>query len=207
MGHIESVEKQTDNKFLNMYHLKFTDRVGADRDYYYCSRNSEDKLKIKTHELVSEGICIYAVTREEHPRLALVHEYRFPVDEEIYTLPAGLIDPGEDAGQAAAREIKEETGFHFTEYTGGEAFCRKPFFLVPGFSDEPGTAVFGFVDDLDGKPENESSEWIESLLADKKEARRILNEEKVSVRTAFLMFEYLQMPDDEPFRFLECREQ
>ncbi len=206
MTHIKKIEKQTDNRFLNMYHLEFNDRDGNDRDYYFCTRNDDEHIKIRTHELKAEGICIYAVTKEEEPRLALVHEYRFPVDEEIYSLPAGLIDPGESASEAAAREIKEETGFDFTEYTGGEAFCRRPFFLVPGFSDEPGAAIFGTIEGLDGKPQNESSEWIEVLLADKAEVRRILREEKVSVRAAFLMFQFLQSSKEEPFKFLDCTE-
>ena len=82
-----------------MYRLEFVDKAGADREYYFCTRNSDDNLKIRTHELVSEGICVYAVTREEQPRLVMIREYRFPVDEEIYSLPAGLIDPGETAGK------------------------------------------------------------------------------------------------------------
>ena len=49
-SHIKSIERQTDNRFLNMYHLGFEDRDGNPRDYYFCTRNSEDRLKIKTHE-------------------------------------------------------------------------------------------------------------------------------------------------------------
>lgn len=201
--HIESVERQTENRFLNLIHLKFTDRKKQDRDYYYCTRNSDEKLKIRTHALDPEGICIYAVTQEKAPRLVMIHEYRFPVDEYIYSLPAGLIDPGETPGQAAAREMLEETGFVFTEYTGGDACARRPFFLAPGFSDEPGAAVFGTVAVPGGAPKEESSEWIEVHLADKAEVRRLLREEKLSVRAAFLMMEYLQMPDEAPFRFLD----
>lgn len=201
-GHINTIEKQTNNKFLNMYHLGFTDKAGADRDYYFCTRNDDDRIKVRTHSLDAEGICIYAVTEEEHPRLVVIREYRFPIDDEVYTLPAGLIDPGESAGDAAVREMKEECGYTFTEYTGGADFYRRPFFLVPGFSDEPGCAVFGSVKDLSGRPENESTEWIEVFLCDKKEIRRILEEERVSVRAAFLMFQFLQMPDNDPFGFL-----
>lgn len=205
-GHIESIEKQTDNRFLNMYHLTFHDRAGRPRDYYFASRNEDAKLKVRTHELSPEGICIYAVTTEAEPRLALVHEYRFPIDEYIYSLPCGLIDPGESAGQAAARELKEETGYSFHEYEGGAAYMRRPFFLAPGFSDEPGSAIFGTIDGLDGTKENESTEWIEVLLADKREVLRILQEEKTSVRAAFLMQAFLKSSPDEPFAFLSAPE-
>lgn len=205
-SHIESIERQTDNKYLNMYHLGFYDRSGKPRDYYFATRNSEDRLKIRTHELSPEGICIYAVTQESSPRLALVHEYRFPIDEYIYSLPCGLIDPGETLRQAAVREMKEETGFTFHEYTQGAEYMRRPFFLAPGFSDEPGSAIFGTIDGLDGKKENESSEWIDVLLADKKEVKRILQEEKTSVRAAFLMHAFLRSSADVPFDFLEDKQ-
>ncbi|HUM84030.1 MAG TPA: NUDIX hydrolase [Lachnospiraceae bacterium] len=204
MGHIKKIEKQTDNKFLNLYHIDFKDRAGADRDYYFVSRRDEEHIKIRTREMTPEGIVIYAVTREEEPRLVMVKEYRFPLDEEIYELPAGLIDPGETPGTAAARELKEETGVHFTEYEGGESFYRRPFCLVPGFSDETGTAVFGYADDLDGQKDNETSEWIEVVLADRNEVQRILKEERVSLRGAYLMFEFLRADNKKsPFAFLE----
>ena len=204
MTHIKNIRKQSDNKYLNLYELDFTDRTGEDGKYYFVTRNEDDRIKIRTHALDPEGIVIYAVTKEEHPRLVVEKEYRFPVDEEIYQLPAGLIDPGETPGQAAVREMREETGFHFTEYTGGEAFARRPFFLAPGFTDEPGSAVFGYAD-ADGTRELENSEWIKVILADREEVRRILREEKVSLRGAFLMMFFLQQPDEEPFRFLDCR--
>ena len=137
----------------------------------------------------ADGICIYALTREKEPRLVLIREYRFPLDAEIYSLPAGLIDPGETPGQAAAREMEEETGLTFTEYTGGEAFCRRPFFLVPGFSDEPGCAIFGTVEGTPSLRENESTEYIQIHIADKAEVRNYLNSSAA-----------------EPFRFLACRE-
>jgi hypothetical protein len=66
------------------------------------------------------------------------------------------------------------------------------------------TLVFGHVNANVGR-ELESTEWIEVILADKAEVRRILSEEKLSLRAAFLMMQFLAMPDDDPFRFLECR--
>ena len=42
-------------------------------------------------------------------------QFRPPIEKLSIELPAGLIDPGESAGEAALRELKEETG-----YTGVE---------------------------------------------------------------------------------------
>ena len=202
MKHIESLEKLTDNPFLNLYHIGFTDKLGQPGNYYFASRNDQEKLKIKTRENTPEGLVVYAVTKEKNPRIALVREYRFPMDDTIYSLPAGLIEKGETKEEAAKREMKEETGMTFQEYTEGNDSFRNSFLLAPGITDEAGCAVFGYLTDTKGGAEQESSEWIEPCLVDKREARRILAEEKVAVRCAFLLFQFLQMPEDEPFKFL-----
>jgi ADP-ribose pyrophosphatase len=43
-------------------------------------------------------------------RIALVRQYRPALEAFTWELPAGLVDPGEDAAQACVRELKEETG-------------------------------------------------------------------------------------------------
>lgn len=202
MKKINAVQKLTDNRHLNLYHIDARDRAGRPFDYYFASRNPEEKLKLRTGALDPEGIVIYALTRETSPRLVLIREYRYPLDAEIYALPAGLIDAGETPGQAAAREMKEETGLTFTEYTGGDPCFRRPFFLGPGLTDETSSAVYGTVETLEGQAECEASEQIQVVLADREEVRRILSEERVSLRGAYLMMQYLQMKSERPFGFL-----
>lgn len=41
----------------------------------------------------------------------LQKQYRPPIDKIVIEVPAGLIDEGETAEQAAVRELKEETGY------------------------------------------------------------------------------------------------
>ena len=204
MKKINRIEKVTDNRFLNLYHMDVNDTKGNPFHYYFVSRNDMEHLKIHTRMLDPEGIVIYAVTREAKPRLVLIKEYRYPLDDYIYALPAGLVDAGETPGEAAAREMSEETGYAFTEYTGGEACFRRPFLMGPGFTDEASSAVFGYVDLEDCCPERESSEDIEVILADKEMVRHILAKEKVSLRGAYLMMQYLQMKED-AFAFLEIK--
>lgn len=203
MKKIGEVRKLTDNPHLNLYHIDARDRKGDPFDYYFASRNAEEKLKLVTKGLDPEGIVIYALTGEASPRLVLIKEYRYPLDAEIYALPAGLVDAGETPGMAAAREMKEETGFDFMEYTGGASFFRRPFFLGPGLTDETSCAVYGTVENAGGSAACEPTEQIQVLLADKAQVRRILSEERVSLRGAYLMMQYLQMKDESPFGFLD----
>ena len=199
-----AVEKLTDNPYLNLYHIDAVDTKGVPFDYYFASRNQEERLKMFTRSLEPEGIVVYALTREMSPRLVVIKEYRYPLDAEVYALPAGLVDPGETPGMAAVREMKEETGYHFTEYTGGSPSFRRPFYMGPGFTDETSCAVYGTVEVSVTETSSacESTEQIRTILADKEQVRKILSNERVSLRCAYLMMQYLQMEDAAPFAFL-----
>lgn len=48
---------------------------------------------------------------DDDDNVLLIKEYAVGLEDYLLTLPKGLIDPGEDALQAANRELKEEAGF------------------------------------------------------------------------------------------------
>lgn len=45
-------------------------------------------------------------------QLVLTRQYRHPLRQIIYDLPAGRLNPGEEAVDGARREFEEETGFY-----------------------------------------------------------------------------------------------
>lgn len=55
----------------------------------------------------SGGACVLYVKEE---KVLLVKQYRYVYGEEIYEIPAGKKNPGEDPSVAAARELEEEAG-------------------------------------------------------------------------------------------------
>jgi ADP-ribose pyrophosphatase len=61
----------------------------------------------------------------------LIRQYRFAVDQYLYEVPAGTMDPGETPEQTAARELQEETGF-----IAGTLIPRGFIFTTPGFTTE-----------------------------------------------------------------------
>ncbi|MBD0368225.1 MAG: NUDIX hydrolase [Flavisolibacter sp.] len=56
-----------------------------------------------------------ALTKEG--KVLLVKQYRHGIGEESIELPGGVVDPGESVQKALQRELLEETGYHFDQFT------------------------------------------------------------------------------------------
>lgn len=99
-----------------------------------------------------DGVAIVAkiLRRGAPPMLPVLKQFRPPIANYCLELPAGLVDAGETAAQAAVRELKEETG-----YTG--RVCD----VTPACSSDPGmtSANMQFaVLEVDGDtPENQNA--------------------------------------------------
>jgi 8-oxo-dGTP pyrophosphatase MutT (NUDIX family) len=62
-------------------------------------------------EVVDHADSVAVVVLDPQGRVLLVRQYRHPVGEHLWELPAGLLDqPGEPALDAAQRELAEEAG-------------------------------------------------------------------------------------------------
>jgi len=56
-----------------------------------------------------DWVNVVAITPDDE--VVLIRQYRHGVDGLTLEIPGGVIDPGEDAATAAARELQEETGY------------------------------------------------------------------------------------------------
>jgi ADP-ribose pyrophosphatase len=64
-------------------------------------------------------------------RCKLVKQFRHAIDQYIFEVPAGTMEPGEDPLQTAHRELIEETGF------AAQEMLEKGFiYTTPGYTDE-----------------------------------------------------------------------
>lgn len=196
------IRKQTKNPYLNLYEIDAIDKNGKRFPYYFASRNDEEHIKHQTHSMRPEGMAIYAVCGGRADRIVLLRQYRYPLNDYIYELPAGLIERHESANEGAVREMKEETGLNLTVYEGGQSYFRRPYFLAQGLTDESGCMVFGTYTGQISGGRQEDSEDIEVILADKKTVRGILETKRVSIRAAFFLTQFLRMNEKDPFLFL-----
>ena len=200
--HILSVEKKTDNRFLNMYDLQYENKVGGQGIYHIASRGASiEELKLKTHKNKPDGVIIYALYGPKRDKVVMVRQYRFSVDDYVYEFPAGLVDVGETYGQAGARELKEETGLDFTPVKADEMYS-KPLFTTIGMTDESCATVYGYASGKISKEGLEDNEDLEVIIAERKEVRRILKEENVSINCGYLLMHFLCHTTEDPFYFL-----
>lgn len=84
-----------------------------------------------TREVVVRVPAVAVVAESDEGKLVMVRQFRWAVGEELYELPAGKVDPGEDPLMAARRELREETGFDAEtwEFVHG-------FYPSPGYTSE-----------------------------------------------------------------------
>jgi ADP-ribose pyrophosphatase len=82
-------------------------------------------------EVVRHRGSVAALPVRDDGRVVLVRQYRYPVDQALWELPAGRIDRGESAEEGARRELEEEVGLRAGHL---EPLCV--FYTTPGFCDE-----------------------------------------------------------------------
>ena len=203
MASVRNIRKQAGNRFLSFYEMDAVHRDGSVSPYYMVSRNGDpETVKAVTHVNKPDGVILYGVHGENKDKLVLIRQFRYPLGDYVYEFPAGLVEKGENMVEAGIREMTEETGL---EFTPKEAGCySKPFFTTVGMTDESCGTVFGY---CSGEPTNrnqESTEDIQVVLADRDECRRILREENVAIMCAYMLMHFIAS-DGDPLAFLDQR--
>jgi len=80
--------------------------------------------------IVHPGAAVILAMPDEK-NVVMERQYRYPLRDHVYELPAGKIDAGEDPMQTAKRELLEETGYVAREWR--HLMTTYP---VVGYSDE-----------------------------------------------------------------------
>lgn len=88
-----------------------------------------DKKIYREHVNAGPASVIIPIT--EAGKIIMIQEPRTPIGTVILALPAGKIEPGEDAQEAAVRELEEETG-----YLAKSIKFLLEYYPAVGYSDE-----------------------------------------------------------------------
>lgn len=71
-----------------------------------------------------------AILLIDNGKVLLVKQFRYAYNKEIYEIPAGKLNKGEDPKTAATRELEEETGYR------AELVHMADIYPTPGYTDE-----------------------------------------------------------------------
>lgn len=92
---------------------------------------ADGRERESVYEVVHHRGAAAVVALFEDDTVALLRQFRYPVGETIWEIPAGTLSPGEDFRACAERELEEETGQRAERW---RRLAR--FFTTPGFCDE-----------------------------------------------------------------------
>ena len=68
---------------------------------------------------------------DQEGRILLVRQFRLPAQADLWEIPAGRLDPGEEPIEAAKRELREETGYSAKQWKELISY-----FPSPGYVEE-----------------------------------------------------------------------
>lgn len=91
--------------------------------------NKDEKIIYREHVNAGPASVILPIT--EDGKVIMIQEPRTPIGTIILALPAGMIEPGEPAEEAAIRELEEETG-----YLANNIKFMLEYYPAVGYSDE-----------------------------------------------------------------------
>lgn len=192
MTKLIDVKKQTNNKYLNMYEATYQNEKGK-FPYFIASRREKiEDLEIITHEKRTDAVRFlpYFTDKNGQIFIVLIREFRFAINDYIYSLPAGLIDKGETAKEACIREAHEETGAKVLNATLSEPAS----YMLAGMTDE---CVISYTCEIEPGQKNhtDGNEEIDTVTIALEELPEFLNAHSVGLVSRFQLraFYYEQM--------------
>jgi ADP-ribose diphosphatase len=84
-----------------------------------------------TREVVTHPGSVVVLPVLPDRRIVLIRQYRYATRQFLWELVAGRMDEGETVNEAAARELREETGYRAKRFT-----TFLDFFPTPGYLEE-----------------------------------------------------------------------
>ena len=185
MKKIIDVEKLTDKKYLNLFELVYETEKGEKR-YEIASRKTIPDVVSKTNKPDAVRIIPYFYDKNKNLKVVLIREFRYPINDYVYAVPAGLIDEGENPKQAVERELKEEIGARVIKINQTE----KASYTSVGMSDES-IVCFEAEVEIDSKQNLDEFEEIEVKIVSLATLKKMLDKENFCLQSRLQLRTFL----------------
>ncbi|MDQ0339151.1 ADP-ribose pyrophosphatase [Caldalkalibacillus uzonensis] len=135
-----------------------------------------------TREVVKHPGAVAVMPFTTDGRMVVVRQFRKPLEKEIYEIPAGKLEKGEDPASCALRELEEETGF-----AAESLQLVTSFYTSPGFADEL-LYIFEATGLTQGKVHPDEDEFVEAQLISLEEGLELMAAEQIhDAKTVFAL--------------------
>lgn len=183
---INNITTLADTKYLKLYNAEYTNKSGKPRNWTIASRKDLNTLKNNYFNGTEDNIdaVIIIATHTDEDKIVVIKQFRVPLNDYVYEIPAGLIDCGEDFETTVRRELKEETGLQLLEIDYNKT--KPKAYISAGMTDESAALVYCTCLGEISKDYLEPDEDIEIMLLSKQEAKSLISSsEKIDIK-AFL---------------------
>lgn len=180
MKKIIKIEKETNNKYLNLY--KFTYKNNENfYDYFVASRRDIENLGYKTEKVDAVKVVPYYI-KNKKVYVVLIKEYRHAINKSLYGTVAGLVENNESTEVAITREIEEEIGASVLSLKK----VQKGSYSSVGMSDENIECFYANVE-LNKKQKLDSNEQISLKVIEFDNLLDFIDKNSVDLPSALLL--------------------
>ena len=170
MFQIKASQKLTDERWLNLFDVRYVTKNSNEKSWKIASRKQEPKCVTGRYER-PDAVVIVPFHKEED-KMVITREYRVPLNDYEYGFPAGLVDNGESVEEAARRELMEETGLSVSRFIK----TSPPLYSSAGMTDESVAMVYVECKGVSSNRASSESELIEILLISPADALRLCSD-------------------------------
>ena len=188
---VTKLKALVETEYLSLYEAEYENKVGNMRTWTVASRKDNDTLQKQFFENkkdATDGVLIAAYHKDEK-KLVIIKQFRIPLNDYVYELPAGLIDPGDDANNTIGRELMEETGLKLIDIIKNRG--TEKVYVSAGMTDESLSLVYCTCEGKISDEHLEDDECIEAMLVSQKEALELIqSKEKFDIKCFLVLQSY-----------------
>lgn len=176
-------QKVFDGRYLKHYELTYLNRLGKEKTYEMVSRrqlNGPEELG-----KAPSGVSVVATCGE---KLLLLKEFRMGVNQSIYNLCAGMLEPGETVEECVERELLEETGLKLVKIKK----ILPPSFAAVAISDTTTYIVYAEVQGVPDGGRASANEQIQASFYTPDQIRELLKTAPFSSRAQMAAYYFVE---------------
>ena len=196
---IKKITSLAESKYLSLYDAEYENKKGNEKHWTIASRKNFETIKAQLAGEKDETIdaVIIAALHKETKSLVIIKQFRIPLNNYVYEIPAGLLDSNESIDTAVRRELKEETGLSLIDINYEKT--KNKVYVSTGMTDESVAMVYCTCEGTISTEYLEADEDIEAILMNQGEVSELLKKDLKMDIKAFMVLQSFAILGEEFF--------